>query len=505
MVKNINILIISRFLIIVGILLTIFIFNFLYPTSINIAPLLNITLLIVLLSGIYFFLNLNTSISKDFLIQLQLFIDIIVISALIYVTGSTQSPFLFLLTIPIIISSIYLNKTKTVLIGVLSFLSLIVIITLYYTSFYGDIHIELILSRVILYGLSFTGIALLSAYLVERIRLYREEIEEKEIEFERLNLLLQNIVENIEYAFITLDEKGDLIFKNREADSLLSHNLLKYLRDSFNVKNKGAFELELEDKILKVKYDNMNFENKHYHIFVIEDLTEEKKQERERQIRERLLYLGEIAAGMAHEIRNPLASLMASLQLIEEGKLENISLLTSIIVDDIKRISSIIEDFLIFTENRNFKIEELELEKQIVKVIKDLNRDGYKTDTIKFKIDKKVEKYKGNSYHLSLILKNLLTNSIKAVKNKGDISVKIYLDEKRMEMRVTDSGSGIEKKDLKNIFNPFFTKSEGKGMGIGLTIVKRIVELYNGTIEVFSEKGKGTEYIITLPQKKKIE
>ncbi len=505
MVKNINILIISRFLIIVGILLTIFIFNFLYPTSINIAPLLNITLLIALLSGIYFFLNLNTSISKDYLIQLQLFIDIIVISSLIYVTGSMQSPFLFLLTIPIIISSIYLNKTKTVLIGVLSFLSLIIIITLYYTSFYGDIHIELILNKVILYGLSFTGIALLSAYLVERIRLYREEIEEKEIEFERLNLLLQNIVENIEYAFITLDEKGDLIFKNREADSLLKDNLLKILKDYFNMKNNEAFELEFEDKILKVKYDNMNFENKHYHIFVIEDLTEEKKQERERQIRERLLYLGEIAAGMAHEIRNPLASLMASLQLIEEGKLENISLLTGIIVDDIKRISSIIEDFLIFTENRNFKIEEFDPEKQVIKVIKDLKREGYKTDIIKFKIDRKVEKYRGNSYHLSLVLKNLLTNSIKAVKNKGDISVKIYLDEKRMEMRVSDSGSGIEKEDLKNIFNPFFTKSKGKGMGIGLTIVKRIVELYNGTIEVFSEKGKGTEYTITLPQKKKIE
>ncbi len=507
MVKNINYLIFSRFLIIIGILLTILIFNFLYPTSLNITPFLNITLLIAVLSGIYFFLNNKTKISKDFIIQLQIFIDIIVISALIYITGSTESPFLFLLTIPIIISSVYLNKNTTILTGLLSFLALIIIIFFYY-KLSENIAFEFIISRIVLYGLSFTGIALLSTYLVERTRLYKEEIEKKQIEFNRLNLLLQNIVENIEYAFISLDENLNLIFKNREADKLIEEGILKLLSKYPILKKKNrTFEEDFGKKILRIKYETIHFQEKKYNIFIIEDSTEEKKKEREEKIKERLLYLGEMAAGMAHEIRNPLTSLMASLQLLKEEKMndnnKNISSLTNIIVDDIKRISSIIEDFLIFTENRNFKIERFEPKKQVETLMEELKRDGYKTDNIKIKIDNKVKDFSGNAYHFNLILKNLLTNSIKAVKNKGEIAVKIYIDEKNMELVVKDTGIGIEEEDLKNIFNPFFTKSKGKGMGMGLTIVKRIVELYRGKIEVFSEKGKGTEYQITLSQKKK--
>jgi len=449
-------------------------------------------------------LNLKKIVPREILIKLQVFIDIIIINALIYVSGVSESPFIFLLALPIIIASLFLDKKTTILIGFLSFLFLSMVIIFYY-YFILNCGLFEYLNRLILYGVSFTGIAILSTYLSENIKKYSEEIEKKKEDFDRLNRIIQNIIENIDYGFITIDNSEKIIFKNKQIKKMLGDSVEDFLSlFAFSEINRNFVkEVKFKKRIFKVNIEKFSFDEGEHFIIVIEDLTKEKERESKQRIEERLLYLGEIAAGMAHEIRNPLASLMASIQLLKEGENENQyqANLKEIILDDFRRLSSILEDFLIFTENRDMKILDFDIKKEVKNLIQELKIKYNDMEKLKISFSGETTIFRGNPYHFSLILKNLLTNSIKAVNNNiYDINVKISIDKDKLVLKIKDKGSGMEEKQLEKIFNPFYTKF-ANGMGIGLTIVKRVVELYNGKIQVNSEKGKGTEYTITIPNR----
>jgi signal transduction histidine kinase len=358
----------------------------------------------------------------------------------------------------------------------------------------------------ILYAVSFTGIAILSTYLSESLKKYSEEIEKKKEEFKRLNRLIQNMIENIDYGFITINKNGNVIFKNKKTEEMLGDSIKEFLSlfDFYKINKNFVKEVSFNKRIFKVNIEKFSFDDGEHFIIVIEDLTKEKEKEHKQRTEERLLYLGEIAAGMAHEIRNPLASLMASIQLLREGEEQDKyqTNLREIILDDFKRLSSILEDFLIFTENKDVKIIDFDINKEINNLIQELKfkyNDIEKMEVIFFG---ETTVFRGNPYHFSLILKNLLTNSMKAVNNNVyDINVEILLNKDELVLKIKDKGTGMEEEQLEKIFNPFYTKFKN-GMGIGLTIVKRVVELYNGTIQVHSQKNKGTEYTIKIPNKR---
>jgi two-component system sensor histidine kinase PilS (NtrC family) len=503
--KNVTYLIAGRFFIGIGIFLSISIVNLLYPIVFRFKSLYIITFLILLSSIIYFFLNSKELIAQEILIKIQLFVDIIIINALIYVSGVSESPFIFLLALPIIIASLFLDKKSTILIGVLSFLLLTIVILFYY-FFILRFGLFEYLNRLILYAVSFTGIAILSTYLSESLKKYSEEIEKKKEEFKRLNRLIQNMIENIDYGFITINKNGNVIFKNKKTEEMLGDSIKEFLSlfDFYKINKNFVKEVSFNKRIFKVNIEKFSFDDGEHFIIVIEDLTKEKEKEHKQRTEERLLYLGEIAAGMAHEIRNPLASLMASIQLLREGEEQDKyqTNLREIILDDFKRLSSILEDFLIFTENKDVKIIDFDINKEINNLIQELKfkyNDIEKMEVIFFG---ETTVFRGNPYHFSLILKNLLTNSMKAVNNNVyDINVEILLNKDELVLKIKDKGTGMEEEQLEKIFNPFYTKFKN-GMGIGLTIVKRVVELYNGTIQVHSQKNKGTEYTIKIPNKR---
>ncbi len=502
--KNINYLIAGRFLIGIGIFLSITTVNLLYPFVFKFKSLYAIILLILILSIIYFFLNQKEIVSKSFLVKIQLLIDIVLINALIYVSGVSESPFIFLLALPIIIASLFLDKKSTILIGALSFL-LLTIIILFYFTFISKIELFEYLNRLILYALSFTGIAILSTYLSDSIKRYGEEIEKKKEELERFNRLLQSIIENIDYGFIATDIDKNIIFKNKKIEKMFNNTITDFISlfDFQDIEQNYFKEITFKNRIYRVNIEKFSFEKGDHFIMVIEDLTKEKEEETKKRIEEKLLYLGEIAAGMAHEIRNPLASLMASVQVLkeEDSSERDNSRLKNIILEDFKRLSSILDDFLVFTENKEIKILDFDVKKEVENLIEELKFRYKEIDKLNISFKGESSIFRANPYHISLILKNLLTNSIKAVNNRMyDIDVEISIDSKELVINVKDKGLGMEKNQLNHIFNPFYSNFN-EGMGIGLTIVKRIVELYDGKIKVESWKNKGTVYNIVIPNK----
>jgi two-component system NtrC family sensor kinase len=215
-----------------------------------------------------------------------------------------------------------------------------------------------------------------------------------------------------------------------------------------------------------------------------------------------LASLGEIAAGLAHEIKNPIAGMKGALEIIYQKTAEadtNKEVFKEILVQ-IDRVDRIIQDLLRYAKPKELNIQPVPVEPIIDNAIK-MAEPQKKHKDIRFQfVDK------GNNIHAALdadkiqqVLLNLILNSIAAIEEKGTVSIRLLTEnEKSLKITVADDGSGIRKEQLSQIFQPFFT-TKSRGTGLGLSICKKTIDAHEGTIEVESEEGKGTTFSIILP------
>lgn len=219
---------------------------------------------------------------------------------------------------------------------------------------------------------------------------------------------------------------------------------------------------------------------------------------------ERMALVGEMAAGLAHEIKNPLASLSGSIQMMMESDEDDNSdgfaqkKLMTIAMREADRLNKLVGDFLLFA--RPMKTETHTLD--IAQVLDDTlalfqHCEKYRGRITLIRKDEKNLTLNMDPGHLKQVLLNLLINAADAIGEKdGTITVKAYRDrESRIRLSIRDDGEGMEENLIKNIFDPFFT-TKSKGTGLGLSIVLRIVEAYNGQIRVKSAKGEGTVFTL---------
>jgi two-component system sensor histidine kinase PilS (NtrC family) len=220
---------------------------------------------------------------------------------------------------------------------------------------------------------------------------------------------------------------------------------------------------------------------------------------------EKMASIGEMAAGMAHEIKNPLASLIGSIQLLSEDIRydPDQDRLMQIILREGDRLSSLVNNFLLYARPPAGRVEAIELDKVLTDTVELLKKDAATEDRIT--IARKIQSdiwISMDPVHLRQIFWNLLLNAAEAIDDEGIIDIEMYASKNRHAcVRITDDGCGMTREQLKSIFNPFFT-TKPTGTGLGLSIVHRILEAYDAWLNVDSETGKGTA--ITL-QFKKIE
>jgi len=218
---------------------------------------------------------------------------------------------------------------------------------------------------------------------------------------------------------------------------------------------------------------------------------------------EKMASIGEMAAGMAHEIKNPLASLTGSIQLLSEDICYNPDhdRLMRIILREADRLSSLVNNFLLYARPPVGRVKAIELDKVLTDTIDLLKKDG-NTDgriTIAKKIQPEIW-VSMDPVHLRQIFWNLLLNAAEAIDGKGTIEIEMHASKNRHAfVRITDDGIGMTRKDLKSIFNPFFT-TKPTGTGLGLSIVHRILEAYDAWLNIDSEAGKGTTITLQFKQ-----
>ena len=218
---------------------------------------------------------------------------------------------------------------------------------------------------------------------------------------------------------------------------------------------------------------------------------------------EKMASIGEMAAGMAHEIKNPLASLIGSIQLLSEDIRydPDHDRLMRIILREADRLSSLVNNFLLYARPPVGRVKAVELDKVLTDTVellkKDANTDG--RITIAKKIQPKIW-ISMDPVHLRQIFWNLLLNAAEAIDGEGAIEIEMHASKNRHAfVRITDDGIGMTRKDLKSIFNPFFT-TKPAGTGLGLSIVHRILEAYDAWLNIDSEAGKGTTITLQFKQ-----
>jgi two-component system sensor histidine kinase PilS (NtrC family) len=220
----------------------------------------------------------------------------------------------------------------------------------------------------------------------------------------------------------------------------------------------------------------------------------------------RLALIGEMAAGLAHEMRNPLASITGSIELLrqEQNLDETDRRLMQIIIRGKNQLESFVRDFLLLARPLPPTREMVRVNDVIEEVIENVKLSKDWTDGIKInkKLSENVETF-ANRQQIRQIIHNIILNAIQSMNQGGVLKLEtacVKMDGGRdyAEIKVADTGCGIEPENIKKIFEPFFTNKE-KGTGLGLTIVGRLVDGYGGKISIESKLGQGTDCIVWLP------
>jgi two-component system sensor histidine kinase HydH len=236
-------------------------------------------------------------------------------------------------------------------------------------------------------------------------------------------------------------------------------------------------------------------------MFILQDLTELRRLELNVRQREKLAAIGNLAAGIAHEIRNPLSSIKGYVtyfgSLFEEGS-ENRKA-AEIMAGEVDRVNRVISELLEFARPSDLKLRKTDLLELIDHSLRIVSHEA------EFARVHLTKAFKGTLPELIIdpdritqVLLNLLINAIQAMPEGGELILTAELEENQLLLHITDTGEGIAPENLAGIFNPYFT-TKRNGTGLGLAIVHKIVEDHGGTVRIRSKPEMGTTVTIALP------
>lgn len=333
--------------------------------------------------------------------------------------------------------------------------------------------------------------------LENQIRELREEIEKKNRALERASEYLYTILDSLPVGVAVVDRKS-ILFVNKHAEEFVSEGIIGNLKNGVQktgeVKNgKGHYRWKKE------KLAN-GFEGKE--VIAIEDVTETEKVKERNERDERLMAMGEMAAHIAHEIKNPLGSMELFLSMLPSEKLKKKKKeYVDYILFGVKTIDRIINNILSYTRPRTLVLKQEELF-DIVRHTLDFMSVSINVHEIDIEFNASCQ---GHAYFdpdlMKLVVMNLISNAIDAVNKKGRIKVDIKENGRFSVLIVGDNGIGMTEEVRKNIFDPFFTTKD-KGVGLGLFIVYNIVKAHGGHIEVESAENVGSSFLIYIPKER---
>lgn len=339
------------------------------------------------------------------------------------------------------------------------------------------------------------------------------QLQEQAEQAERTRAQIASILESLGSGIITLDPEGQLVTANSAAQALLpdlgaGHGRLPALLQSsvetggrsFQQVSAGMRTLGLHTAPLRgARAETVGT------VLVLEDLTERKALEEQIQRAQRQAALGRLAGGLAHEIRNPIGIVRAAAQMLhrelrDDGRHVEY---TQVIQSEVDRVDRLIEELISYARPRQLArgpVDLPDLARRAIALVRAYAEQQGVAGTVN--VLNEVPLLEGDAELLHQALVNLLMNAVQATPSGGLVTIDVTstIDARAPAILVTvrDTGRGIAPENLQHVFDPFFTTRHG-GVGLGLSIVQQIVQEHGGTIDVRSEPGAGTAFVIRLP------
>jgi two-component system sensor histidine kinase PilS (NtrC family) len=476
------------------------------------------------------------------LLDVQLGVDAILVSAFIHVTGGITSYFSSLYLLPIVAASTIRFRRGALQVAMFSAVLYLALVSAQYVHFeslpagwQSTSLIELPTLRFAQYTVAinisgFLAVGFLSGSLAEGLRSAGVKLEDASHEIEDLRAFNEYVVDSLLSGLATADTDCRILTFNRAASSITGltasqvighdasevlqlppqfHSRFDTLRETRSVRidvpyrtgDGRTIELGLTVSTLAFPDGRTGF------LFTFQDVTDLKQLERDSRLQQRLAAVGEMAAGIAHEIRNPLASMSGSIQVLrQELELsEEQTQLMDIVLRESDRLNDTIRSFLAYARPQRFGVSRLDVRKVAEETARLLRNSPDVREDHVIDVDVPAEPvwYEADEHQIRQITWNLATNGLRAMPEGGRLVIAAGVDMQAGDsgevlLTVQDQGYGIPADQLDGIFQPFRSSFE-KGTGLGLAIVHRIVTDYHGVVQVSSTVGAGTTVRVRLP------
>ncbi|MBI5575131.1 MAG: PAS domain S-box protein [Deltaproteobacteria bacterium] len=464
----------------------------------------------------------------------QAAVDVAFVSVIVFATGLYDSVFAFMYVVVILLGSFELFLKGAMVWAVLSAVSYVSMLYLQKQGILTPPGVETVhlawaqfIRTSLTNSIGFLLTGLLSGLLGEDIRRTRQRVIAREDDLQKLESFHKHVIENIPSGILTADTRGRVNLMNDMACGILGvsraeargkrvEEVLSGLeladprgesrlpRPEISFRRPDGSEIFLGFSSSPLKDAEGGVIGR---VVIFQDLTPVKQMEERIRISDRLAGVGELAAGLAHEIRNPLASIAGSSQMLRESPelTDDSRTLLGIIERESMRLNGLISDFLAYTGPSLRNIGTVNISDMIGDVAEavrtgDAREKGVAVENLCNR-DLLVD---GDAEQLKQVLWNLVRNAVQATPAGGHVRLDLFPQVRHGERyavtTVSDTGKGIDPSHTAKIFNPFFTTKEG-GTGLGLAISQRIVQIHRGFIEVRSEPGHGSIFSVFLPEK----
>ncbi len=457
--------------------------------------------------------------------QVQIFWDLLFITVLILLSGGVESVFSFAYLLVIVSTSFLLNRRMTLLAAACSTILFGSLLDLQYFGYLSGLNLYRSLpdgqffSVIFIHSVAFFLTAGLSGTLAERWQRSEAQLKKKNIDYADLEKMNRTILSHISSGLMLVGPKGRVRSFNRAAEEITGLELIDIydqdasmifpgFSDALSVRNFPVRRSECH--FLKSTGEKMilgfattpalgNQGEFLGTLITFQDLTQLKKIEEELKLADRLAAVGRLAAGMAHEIRNPLTSISGSVQMLMEGRSVNDEDkgLMSIVVKEADRLSSLLTDFL------NFARPKLPVKKStaiapILNELKDMLYSDKRFDKISIDVLSNPEGIMASLDRdlFFQILWDLSVNAMEAMEGNGILKFSAFISEGGDPcVNVEDSGPGISDDIHGKIFEPFFSTKD-KGTGLGLASVYSVMDLHGGSVSVNQSSLGGAQFIL---------
>lgn len=429
----------------------------------------------------------------------QLLLDALFAVALVSSSGGPTSPFFPLFFVNILAAAFLLPASGALVVALADsvlYIGLIVVQGLqWFQAFYGA-NTLLSYSQLVLQLFAFVLVGVLSTVLSRSLRQARVALEQQLRVTSQLRERHELILEKVDAGVVVVDSAGRVSDCNPAALRLLGSIQGLGLEEVLTVDGRRWEQVfSRSDQVLTLSCSRIPLEAGG-EVVMVEDITRVREMERAMARQERLGAVGRLAAGLAHEIRNPLASLSGSVQLLrDEGR----SPLHDIVLREVKRLNELVEDFLDSARPVRLEVQPVDASQIIGEVATAFRNDArYRGKLVLRTAASALPQVPLDASRLRQVLWNLLLNAAQATPDFGTVSVSGEVEGDHLLVVVEDDGVGIEPVALARIFDPFYTTRSG-GTGLGLANVERVLLAHGGTVRVSSVPGEGTRFELRFP------